>query len=47
LSAEPLSAILAAMRARREAGDFFNKIRLAFGKDQKTVMRMLSREVVT
>jgi len=36
---------LAAMRARREAGDSYNKIGRAFAKDQKTVMRMLSREV--
>jgi putative DNA-invertase from lambdoid prophage Rac len=38
---------LAKMRARREAGDSYNKIGRAFGKDQKTVMRMLSREAVT
>lgn len=40
-------AILAAMRARRQAGDSFNKIGLAFGKDQKSVMRMLSREATS
>ena len=41
---EAEQATLAEMRARREAGDSYNKIGLAFGKDQKTVMRMLSRE---
>ena len=44
---EAEQATLAAMRARREAGDSYNKIGLAFGKDQKTVMRMLSREAPT
>lgn len=37
-------ATLAAMRARREAGVSYHKIGAEFGKDQKSVMRILARE---
>lgn len=38
-------ATLGQMRERREAGDSYAKIGAMFGKDQKSVMRMLARAV--